>query len=158
MDIVNIISLVLSLFAITFTFFVYFKHDKRIKKQEEKINAYQLKKIEVEESDNKKAQVCGEIIKGDKGRRDLRIHNKGKVPAKNIYVNFLDNLVENDISTEKVIIMKYSSPFEFLNTNDSFDIIMYLQAYKSTDVLKIKLTWEDDFSNQNDYIQHLKLI
>ena len=84
----DIVSIVLSAFAIALTIIMYFKHDKRLKKQEEKLNAYQLKKIDEEESENKKAQVKGNVIKGDKGRRDLRIYNTGKAPAKNIYVEF----------------------------------------------------------------------
>ncbi|MDR1883399.1 MAG: hypothetical protein LBR26_11565 [Prevotella sp.] len=44
-----------------------------MKKQEEKLNAYQIRKIEDEESDSKKAQIRGNVIKGDKGQRDLRI-------------------------------------------------------------------------------------
>lgn len=150
MDIVDIISLGFSLFAIILTIAMYYKHDKRLKEQEAKLNAYQIKKIEEEESDSKKAQVRGNIIKGDKGRRDIRIYNTGKAPAKNIYINFLDN------SDEKVAIMKYPSPYEFLNTGDHFDIIMHLYIGGS-DVLKMKLIWEDDFSNQNEYIQHFKL-
>ncbi|NCC99452.1 MAG: hypothetical protein EOL95_07110 [Bacteroidia bacterium] len=150
MDAGNIISSVLSLIAIALTIIMYFKHDKRLKKQEEKLNAYQIRKIEDEESNNKKAQVRGNIIKGDKGRRDMRIYNMGKSPAKNIYINFLDN------SDEKVTIMKYPSPYEFLNIGDHFDIIMHLYIGGS-DVLKVKLAWEDDYSNQNEHIQHFKL-
>lgn len=150
MDVGNIISLGLSLLAIVLTIAMYYKHDKRLKEQEAKLNAYQIKKIEEEESDSKKAQVRGNIIKGDKGRRDIRIYNMGKAPAKNIYVTFLDN------TDEKVAIMKYPSPYEFLNTGDHFDIIMHLYIGGS-DVLKMKLIWEDDFSNQNEHIQHFKL-
>jgi hypothetical protein len=53
--------------------------------------------------------------------------------------------------------MDYPSPYEFLNANDHFDIIIHLYAYSSTDVLKVKLTWEDNFSSQNEHIQHFKL-
>ena len=53
----DIISIVLSAFAIALTIIMYFKHDKRLKKQEEKLNAYQLKKIDEEESENKKALI-----------------------------------------------------------------------------------------------------
>jgi hypothetical protein len=154
----DIISLIISVIAIAFTVVMYFKHDKRLKKQEERLNVYQLKKIDEEESEKKKAYVRGEIIKEEKGKRVLKIRNTGKTPAKNIDVKFLNNFIEGDPSTEKVFIMNFSNPFELLNINDDFDIIMHLNAYHSTDVLKVKLTWEDDFSNQNEYIQHFKLV
>jgi len=66
MDIGDIISSVLSLFAIALTITMYFKHDKRLKKQEEKLNVYQLKKMEDEESESKKAQVKGSLKKKKK--------------------------------------------------------------------------------------------
>lgn len=34
---------------------------------------------------------------------------------------------------------------------------MYLNFYRSTDTLKIKLTWEDELSNENEHIQCFKL-
>lgn len=151
MDTGDIISSGLSLLAIGLTIIMYFKHDKRLKKQEEELNTYQLKKIESEELDNKKAQVRGNLIKGVKGRRDLRIYNTGKAPAKNIQVIFLED------SNERIATIPYPSPFEFLNTNDHFDIIMHLYIGSSSDVLKVRLTWEDDYSKQNEYIQHFKL-
>ena len=66
MDIGDIISSALSLLAIALTIIVYFKHDKKLKKQEEKRYAYQLKKIDDEESESKKAQIRGNIIKEQK--------------------------------------------------------------------------------------------
>lgn len=157
MDIGDVISSVLSLFAIALTITMYFKHDKRLKKQEEKLNAYQLRKMEDEEFESKKAQVKGSIIKLEKERRDLKISNGGKAPAKNVVVTFLDNVAELDSSAEKVTIMKYPSPFELLNSGDHFDIVMYINFYRSTDTLKIKLTWEDELSNKNEHIQCFKL-
>lgn len=150
MYIVDITSLGFSLLAIILTIVMYYKHDKRLKEQEAKLNAYQIKKIEEEEFDNRKAQVRGNIIKGDKGRRDIRIYNTGKAPAKNIYITFLDKTDEN------MIIMKYPSPYEFLNIGDHFDIIVHLYI-GSPDILKMKLIWEDDFSSQNEHLQHFKL-
>lgn len=54
MDVVDIISLGFSLLAIILTITMYYKHDKRLKEQEAKLNAYQIKKIEDEETENKK--------------------------------------------------------------------------------------------------------
>ena len=63
MGIWNIISSALSLLAIVLTLIMYFMHDKRLKRQEEKLNSYQLKKITNEESENKKALIKGNIVK-----------------------------------------------------------------------------------------------
>lgn len=151
MDVGDYISAGLSLFAIVLTIAMYIKHDKKLKKQEEKLNNYQLKKIEKEEVENKQAYIIGEIRKGTQGRRDLIITNKGKSPAKNICTFFLNN------SDEKIIIQSKNTSFELLNPNENLEIIMYLHTCKSTDIFKVKWTWEDDFSCQREHIQHFTL-
>lgn len=151
MDVGSIISSVLSLLAIGVTARVYYKHDKRLKEQDAKINDYQLKKIEAEEAENKQAKVRANLIKGDKGKRTLKVFNSGKSVAKNIYVEFIDD------SHKGVIIGSFPKPFELLNTHDNFEISINTYIGGSSGLLKVKLTWEDDFSNDNEYVQHFKL-
>ena len=59
----DIINMILSISAIVLTIVMYFRHDKRLKKQEEKLNAYQLKKINEEECESKKALIKGIITR-----------------------------------------------------------------------------------------------
>ena len=61
-------SIILSIIALLGSLVTYIVHDRKIKRQEAKINEYQLAKIKEEEEDSKKAQICGNIIKYDKDR------------------------------------------------------------------------------------------
>jgi hypothetical protein len=148
MDVGNIISSVLSLLAIALTIIMYFKHDKRLKKQEEKLNAYQIKKIEDEESDSKKAQIRGNIIRGDKGKRILKIFNSGKAIARNIRIEYLGNM-------EGIYPNDNHFPYELLNPQDSTEI--YLLLSEGAIKLNVKFLWSDDSANDNEFIQVLTL-
>ncbi|WP_319504834.1 hypothetical protein [Bacteroides graminisolvens] len=144
----DIISIALSAFAIVLTIAMYFKHDKRLKKQEEKLNAYQLKKINEEESENRKALIRGNIVKGNKGSRVLKVFNSGKAIARNIRVEYLGDM-------ENIIPRDDHFPYELLNPQDNSEIFLLLSEGASK--LNIKLIWDDDFKHDNELIQVLTL-
>ena len=144
----DIISIVLSAFAIVLTIIMYFKHDKRLKKQEEKLNAYQLKKIDEEESENKKALIKGNIVKGNKGSRVLKIFNSGKSVARNIRVEYLGDM-------EHIFSNDDHFPYELLNPQDGSEIFLLLLEGASK--LHVKFIWDDDFKKDNEFIQMLTL-
>ena len=144
----DIISIALSAFAIALTIVMYFKHDKRLKKQEEKLNAYQLKKINEEESENRKALIRGNIVKGNKGSRVLKVFNSGKAIARNIRVEYLGDM-------ENIIPRDCHFPYELLNPQDNSEIFLLLSEGASK--LNIKLIWDDDFKHDNEFIQVLTL-
>lgn len=72
--------------------FTYFNHDIKIKKQSELINDYQIKKLEKDKSEEKKGRIEANVIKRDKGKRIVKIYNKGKSIAKGVNVNILESL------------------------------------------------------------------
>ena len=116
------ISLGVSLLAIIGTCYTYFKHDKKIKSQETKINEYQIKQIEQEEKEGKKALIRGGIIKFDKGKRILKIYNSGKSLARNIRMEIMFpmfTLIKTFGET------KYQD--EFNELLDEFNIVAYSQ-------------------------------
>ena len=69
---ISIISLIASLIALGFSFYNYFAHDKILKRQEKIINDFQVKALEREEAETKKAKIRGNIIDGSgKGSREV---------------------------------------------------------------------------------------
>ena len=64
-------SLIISVLALIASVFTYLRHDKKLKEQERRINEYQLKQIEKEDLESKKAAIRGNIVKGLKGGRTL---------------------------------------------------------------------------------------
>lgn len=151
MDVVSGFSFFFSLVAIGLTIWVYCRHDKRLKEQDAKINDYQLKKFEAEEEENKQAKVRASLIKGNEGKRTLKVFNSGKSAARNICVDFLED------SDKGVVIASFPYPFELLNTHDNFEINIHTYIGGSTDLLKVSLTWEDDSSLKNEFMHIFKL-
>jgi len=149
MGIWNIISSALSLLAIVLTLIMYFMHDKRLKRQEEKLNSYQLKKITNEESENKKALIKGNIVKGDKGRRTLKVFNAGKSIAYNVKLEFLSN-------TDSFFNCTNPFPYELMNPQDYTEMIFHL-TMNCPDTIKVRFIWNDDFKSENEFIQVLTL-
>ena len=76
-------SLVISVLALIASVFTYLRHDKKLKEQERRINEYQLKQIEKEDLESKKAAIRGNIVKGLKGGRTLKVYNSGRATARN---------------------------------------------------------------------------
>lgn len=148
MDAGNITSSILSVIAIALTIVIYFKHDKRLKKQEERLNAYQLRKIDNEESENKKAQIKGNIVKNGSGNRILKISNSGKSIARNVRIEYCGNM-------NGIIPRDDHFPYELLNPQDSTEIYLLLCEGKSK--LSIKYIWDDDFKADNEFTQILTL-
>lgn len=142
------VSCVLSILAVLGTVFTYIYHDRKIKMQEKILNDYQLKKIKMEEIDNQKAQIRGNIIKGNKGARTLAIFNSGKATAYNISLEVLSEL-------DGIFFFEFE-PYEMLNPEEKTEICFSL-SMAHTSTLKVKYIWKDSFKEINEYIQVLSL-
>lgn len=141
-------SLIISILALIASVLTYFLHDRRIKKQEAKINEYQLTKIQEEKIENKKAQLIGSIIKYNDGKRVLKITNNGKATATNIRMEVLNGV--------DVVNVTNPFPYELLNPTESFEMIFYIPMGQNG-ILKVKYIWNDSLQNDNDYTQILQL-
>lgn len=84
-------SLVISVLALLANAFTYFKHDKKLKKQEAEINELTLRKMKREEDSLNKAQLQAAIVNVTQtssiSKGTLRIQNIGKATAYNVCVN-----------------------------------------------------------------------
>ena len=147
--IVAIAALVVSLGALIFSAYTYSKHDKKIKAQEQIINDYQINKIVKENEESKKASIRGNIIKGDKGKRTLKVYNCGKATARDIRVEGLDigslAVMRNDLF-----------PYELMNPQDYTEVVIWV-VKGSPSTIKLKYVWDDDFGQNNEFEQILTL-
>jgi hypothetical protein len=145
----EIASFVISILTAVFAVFIFFFYDRKLKEQDKKINEYQLRKLQEEESENKKAQIRGNIIKGEKGKRTFKIYNSGKSAARNIRLE--GTKVEGIFMRDDILF-----PYELLNPQDYTDIIMLLTT-NCPDTIKVKYIWDDDYQINNEFIQVLTL-
>ena len=128
---------------------IFFKHDKKLKEQERKINEYQLKQIEKEDLESKKAAIRGNIVKGLKGKRTLKVYNSGRAIARNIRIEGLD--VEGLFHRADEVF-----PYELMNPQDYTEVnIMLFNNCAPT--IKLKYIWDDESGKNNEFEQVLTL-
>lgn len=143
-------SLVISILALMASCFTYFKHDRKLKEQERKINEYQLKQIEVEVEESRKAVVRGNIVKGLKGNaRILKVYNNGRTTARNIRVEGLN--VNGIVHRGEDLF-----PYEFMNPQDNAELAIYL-VVGHPHTIKLKYIWDDESGTNNEFDQVLTL-
>ena len=142
-------SLIISVLALIASVFTYLRHDKKLKEQERRINEYQLKQIEKENLENKKAAIRGNIVKGLKGGRTLKIFNSGRATAGNIRIDGLD--------VDGVFYMPQDLfPYELMNPQDYAELTLHL-TYGCPSTIKLKYIWDDEFSDNNEFEQVLTI-
>lgn len=145
----EISSLIISIVALATSAYTYFKHDKKLKGQEQRINDYQLKQIEKENIESKKAAIRGNIIKSLNGKRTLKVYNSGRVVARNIRVDGLE--VDGLIHRAKELF-----PYELMNPQDYTELTIHLvTSHPST--IKLKYTWDDESGENNEFEQILTI-
>ena len=142
-------ELIISCLALGVSVFTYFKHDKKIKAQEQIINDYQINKIKKEDEESRKANIKGNIYPGNKGKLILKVFNSGKAIARNIRVEGLD-------VDSLVVIGKDLFPYELMNPQDNTELTIWITK-DSASVIKLKYIWDDDFGQNNEFEQVLTL-
>ena len=142
-------SLIISVLALIASVFTYLRHDKKLKEQERRINEYQLKQIEEENLENKKAAIRGNIVKGLKSGRTLKVYNSGRATARNIRVEGLD---VNGIFYMRRDIF----PYELMNPQDYTELTMHLTC-GCPSTIKLKYIWDDEYGNNNEFEQVLTI-
>jgi len=141
------INTILSLLALGFSCLTYWLHERKIKKQEEKINQYELEKFESEKIDLKKAIVEANIIRGLKGKRTIKVFNKGKAIAKDVIVTLPEDA--------KFYITSDPCPID-IKPQHGIDINLLLHGGFDEKII-IKFEWADDFQEKNIENQMLQL-
>ncbi len=142
-------GLIISILALLASAFTYFKHDKKLKEQERKINEYQLKQIEKEDLESKKAAIRGNIVKGLKGKRTLKVYNSGRAIARNIRIEGLD--VEWMLHSADEFF-----PYELMNPQDYTEMTIHL-VMGCPATIKLKYIWDDESGKNNEFEQVLTL-
>ena len=64
-------SVILAALAFGFSIYTFFAHDRRLKKQENLLNEYQLRSLAQNEEENKKAIIRAKAVKYKSGNRDV---------------------------------------------------------------------------------------
>lgn len=123
-----------------FTGFMFYRYDKRLKEQEQKINDFQLKEYAQKEIESKKASLRAEVFYIN-GEWKVMIQNVGIASARNIRV------LSSGLTTEagQIKIMNEPVlPYPILNRNDRFYLDLCLMENHSIKPV-VLLFWDDDY-------------
>ncbi|KUY30037.1 hypothetical protein ATB96_15790 [Elizabethkingia ursingii] len=141
------IPIIISACALFLSLFTYFKHDAKIKKQNTLINQFQLEKFRKETDLEKKAIIEANVIRGDKGKRIIKVYNRGKAVAKKVVVTFP--------GTPNVSIIDYPNIID-IKAQNSIEIYVYTYV-GSPDILQINFEWQDELSLYNKDSQTIQI-
>lgn len=135
-DYIALGSLIVSIFALGFSFFA----DKRAKKLDILLKQKDLEKKNQDEADEKKADIEVNMVQSPKGQRDfLRFYNKGLADAKNIKFE-----ITTDPEDHITLIMDDDYlPYPKLVPQQNFDV--YYQDYRRKPHQTILITWSDEY-------------
>ena len=148
--ILSILSLIVAFGALAFSFFTYFAHDRELKKQEKRINEFQLASFERREAESKQAKIRGNIIPSRvKGNRILKIFNAGQAVARNVDVEWLnpDDLVM--VQWECGLIGEISP-----QNRREYNIAL-CEGHPET--MRLRYSWEDDYKDINVFEEDVQL-
>lgn len=130
---------VLSLLAMLGTVYTYFVHNRKINKQQKTINAFQIKQMEEELEEKKKANL---VLSSGAGFID--IINKGNASAKNIKIEIVEE-------GALVMLMNDNLGNVILECGESVRLnAVYATQLHGRPVFKI--IWNDDYSENREKI------
>lgn len=152
-DVSNVIagmSAGIAFISAIFTGFMFYRYDKRLKEQEQKINDFQLREYAQKEIESKKALLRAEVFHIN-GEWKISIQNDGIASARNI------RILSSDLTPEggRIKIMNEPIlPYPILNRNDRFYLDLCLMEFHSIKPV-INLFWDDDYDANRSLTQAL---
>lgn len=139
----EVASLIISMLAMGFTLYTYFRHDSKLKNQATLINQYQINKLKEERDIARKANLIAEYNSLDFRGGVLTIKNIGKCIAKNVDYQFVDDTG-----------IRIGSNYKPVNIAENQHIGINLRfTTQASEYISIKLFWEDDFNDKNEIEQ-----
>lgn len=135
----EIASLIVSIIALLGGLVGYILHDRKLKKQEAKLNDLQVTELETAQSNRKKADVRMQTVYFEKGNGILKLFNQGEADAYNIKWDFQED-----------ILTKIPKHGEYEHLLPGQDIgLPYVFLSRDDDTTNVTITWEDNFSKNN---------
>lgn len=135
----EIASFIVALVALIGSALGYLLHDRKLKKQEEKLNMLQVEELEDSAKAKRQAKVIMQTYYQEKGRGILQIKNIGQAPAHNIRWHFQSHILEN-IPTD--------GDYELLQPEQEIGL-RYICMGQNEDTVKVNISWNDDISKEN---------
>lgn len=142
------LSIIISVISLFLAVVTYFKHDKKIKEQEHRINEYLLEKIEKERSKELMASLSGKVIRSSTNSYTLCIQNKGFASAKNVRL---------EIKPETTIVEgKFTFPLT-IKPQDKISVTLHNTNNYRPNQIMVTYSWDDNFANNRKESEELPI-
>lgn len=142
-DIIALLALLLSTYA-TWQTIKSNKRQESLVEGQERLNALLLKKELGESVAAGQADLGASFVRLGGGSCRLKVFNKGKVPARNVEIEFPEG---NEIIIKSEIRDKF--PLEVLDTHQSVELVAAV-SMGSPRKLPIRLKWSDEQNSSNE--------
>jgi len=118
----------------------YFRHDRKLKEQEKRLNDLQIKRFEKEEAQEKMAEIRASIIHGSRGTSKIRFVNVGKSNAYNVRIEILTSEKE----MEGVVLSDEWGPYDMINPQMYREERIAL-CIGCPDIISLNVIWDDAY-------------
>lgn len=132
--------------------FMYYRHDKIIKKQEKFLNDLQIKQIKKAEEQELQAKVECNIIHEERGARKIRFYNSGQADARNVRVEIV-----NENALEGINLLGTWGPYDLITSNNGHREESMFLYIGHPDTLQLRIIWDDDFGKDRSILQSPQL-
>lgn len=140
-------TIYISIATALFSLWVYLRHDAKLKKQERKLQEFELQKWTDQKAKEKQANLVAWIEKYSNGKCDLVIENRGTCVAKDCII------VINEAKAYGI-----SSILTPFSLHPSQRHTMWLtNTKKSPPDFTVQLSWKDDFSTDKKRLYKLQV-
>lgn len=132
--------------------FIYYRHDKIIKKQEKFLNDLQIKQIKKAEEQELQARVECNIIRGERGVRRIHFYNSGQADARNVRIEII-----NESDLDGVELLYAWGPYDLITSRNGYREENIFLCEGHTDALQLRIIWDDDFGKDRSILQSPQL-
>lgn len=132
--------------------FMYYRHDKIIKKQEKFLNDLQIKQIKKAEEQELQAKVECNIIHEERGARRIRFYNSGQADARNVRIEII-----NESDLDGVELLYAWGPYDLITSRNGYREENFFLCEGHTDALQLRIIWDDDFGKDRSILQSPQL-
>lgn len=142
----SVVSAIVAVAAILFSLFVYFKHDRELKRLAVLVSQLNLQKAIRDQEEDTSARVTAKIVR-EKGNNHISITNEGKVTAQNVQVK-----LEPDICNRP---REYPFPRD-VEPGQTIQISAYL-GISGRSTVAVKIWWGDACHLGKPYFKEFNL-
>ena len=142
-DVIAVLALAVSGYAV-WTTTKFNRRQILLVESQERLNAVLLEQGESQALSAQKADLDANFVKLGSNKHRLKIWNKGQAPARNVRIDFPDG---NEVIDDWDLREKF--PMEILERYQSVELIASV-AWGTRRKHKVRLRWEDAFSDTND--------